>query len=89
MIDGLKELVDGVKFYVDSKIKSLSIIKMKIATIKSHSENGYVVKINEIEYTSIPTLNNQSFSKDENVRVLCKQQGSNYIDIIILGKISY
>ena len=88
-MEGLKDLIDGVKFYVDNKINSLSIIEIKIATIISHSESGYTIKINGITYTNIPTLNNQSFTNGENVRALCKQYGSNFIDIIILGKISY
>lgn len=84
----LKDVIDGIKIYVDSKIANTNIIATEIATIISHSSSGYKIKLNGKEYNNILTLNSMTFTNGESVRLLCKKTGDKYIEILILGKVT-
>lgn len=86
--DGIKDLIDGIKLYVDNTISGINLLTMELATIVSHGTSGYSIKLNGKVYNNIMTMNGLSFANGDAVRLMCKKTGDKYIEIIIMGKVT-
>lgn len=84
----MRDLIDGIKIYINSIISNTNFLIMELAIIVSHGSGGYKIKLNGKEYDNILTFNSMSFTNGETVRLLCKKTGDKYVEILILGKVT-
>lgn len=72
MNNGIQELIDGIKIYVDAKFDSITNDITTVGIIKGATEDGYSVEVNGVVYDDVDTIGG-SCSINETVQVVIPQ----------------